>query len=74
MRYTGADGKIKQIDIDLPMDEPGAKFNASSMYFSIGFRMNLTDHWQKKRKDKVMPKRNQKFEQKEAKKLAKESN
>lgn len=56
-----ADGLIKDllqpgvpsIDIDKPMAEPGQKFNASSMYFNLGLRFNLTS---KKRQDKLYEK------------------
>ncbi|MDB5229119.1 MAG: hypothetical protein JWN78_3312 [Bacteroidota bacterium] len=56
LRYsTGT--TLKKIDINKPMEEPGLKFNASTMYFNVGVRMNFTEHWNKKRGAKVMPKR-----------------
>lgn len=48
---------LKQVDIDKPMEEPALKFNASTLYFNLGVRMNFTQHWDKKRAAKVMPKR-----------------
>jgi hypothetical protein len=67
MRYTGADGQIKQIDINKPMDEPGVRFNASTMYFNVGLRMNFAQHWDKKRMRKVTEKQDEKALKKEAK-------
>ena len=56
LRYsTGV--TLKKIDINKPMEEPGLKFNASTMYFNVGMRMNFTQYWYKKRGAKVMPKR-----------------
>ena len=56
MRYsTGL--TLKQIDMNKPMEEPKVKYNASTLYFNAGVRMNFTDHWDKKRAAKVMPKR-----------------
>ncbi len=38
-----------QVDLDKPMDEPGQKFNASSLYFNLGLRMSF-DQIKKKSK------------------------
>lgn len=38
-----------QVDFDKPMDEPGQKFNASTLYFNLGLRMNF-DQIKKKNK------------------------
>ncbi len=56
LRYTTG-LSLKEIDIDKPMEEPGVKFNASTLYFNVGFRMNFTQNWDKKRAAKVVPKR-----------------
>lgn len=64
MRYTGPDGQIKQIDPDMPMDEPGYKFNASTMYFNAGIRFNFTEHWKKVREKRVQPRRDEKISKK----------
>ncbi len=56
LRYTiGTD--LKKIDINKPMDEPAQKYNASTMYFNLGMRMNFTENWDKRRGPKVIPKR-----------------
>jgi len=56
LRYTsGLD--LKEIDINKPMEEPAVKYNASTLYFNAGLRMNILDHWDKKRGPRVMPKR-----------------
>jgi hypothetical protein len=68
MRYTGADGQIKEIDPNRPMEEPGARFNASTMYFNVGLRMNFAHHWDKKRMRKMTEKQDEKALKKEAKK------
>ncbi len=36
-----------QVDINKPMDEPGVKFNASTLYFNAGLRIDF-DLWTKK--------------------------
>ena len=56
LRYTTG-VTLKQIDINKPMEEPGLKFNASTLYFNLGLRMNFTQNWDKRRAAKVMPKR-----------------
>jgi hypothetical protein len=56
LRYT-TELNLKKIDINKPMEEPGLKFNASTMYFNLGMRVNFTQHWTKKRSAKVMPRR-----------------
>jgi hypothetical protein len=56
LRYTTG-VTLKKIDINAPMEEPGLKFNASTMYFNLGLRINFTQHWDKKRAAKVMPRR-----------------
>ncbi len=38
------------IDVNKPMDEPGVKFNASTLYFNLGLRVDF-DFWNKKRED-----------------------
>lgn len=63
LRYTTT--SLKQIDINKPMEEPGLKFNASTMYFNVGVRVNFTQHWDKKRAAKVMPKREAKRSRKQ---------
>jgi len=47
---TGQTG-LPSVDINNPMEEPGQKFNASSLYFNAGLRVNF-DHWNKKRSSK----------------------
>jgi hypothetical protein len=37
-----------EVDINKPMDEPGQKFNASTLYFNAGLRIDF-DLWDKKR-------------------------
>ena len=32
---------IPTVDINKPMDEPGQKFNASTLYFNAGLRLNF---------------------------------
>ena len=39
------------VDLNKPMDEPGVKFNASTMYFNAGLRIDF-DLWTKKREAK----------------------
>ena len=39
------------VDINKPMDEPGVKFNASTLYFNAGVRIDF-DLWDKKREAK----------------------
>lgn len=58
---------LKEIDIDKPMDEPAQKYNASTMYFNAGVRMNFTQNWDKKRAAKVIPKRESKASKKSSK-------
>ncbi len=56
LRYsTGA--TLKEIDINKPMEETGIKYNASTLYFNLGVRMNFTQNWDKRRAAKVIPKR-----------------
>lgn len=59
LRYTTGI-TLKEIDINKPMEEPALKFNASTLYFNVGFRMNFTQNWDKKRAAKVLPKREKK--------------
>lgn len=47
---TGQTG-VPTIDKDKPMDEPGQKFNASTLYFNAGLRIDF-DLWSKKREGK----------------------
>ncbi|MFN8267334.1 MAG: hypothetical protein U0T31_04960 [Chitinophagales bacterium] len=56
MRYSSG-LSLKEIDMNKPMEEPMVKYNASTLYFNAGVRMNFLDHWDKKRGSKVMPKR-----------------
>lgn len=42
---------IPEVDINKPMDEPGQKFNASTLYFNAGLRIDF-DLWDKKREAK----------------------
>jgi hypothetical protein len=65
LRYTTGIN-LKEIDIDKPMDEPAQKYNASTMYFNLGVRMNFTQNWDKKRAAKVIPKRESKAAKKRA--------
>jgi hypothetical protein len=46
---------LPPVDLDKPMDEPGQKFNTSTMYFNLGLRVDF-DLWDKKRKDKTSKK------------------
>lgn len=39
---------MEMVDINKPMDEPGQKFNASTLYFNAGLRIDF-DLWDKKR-------------------------
>ena len=56
LRYTsGLD--LKEIDINKPMEEPAVKYNASTLYFNAGVRVNFTQNWDKRRAAKVVPKR-----------------
>ncbi len=45
------DPNIPEVDINKPMEEPGQKFNASTLYFNAGLRIDF-DLWDKKREDK----------------------
>lgn len=64
LRYsTGL--SLKEIDINKPMEEPGIKYNASTLYFNVGFRMNFTQNWDKRRAAKVQPKRDAKAAKRE---------
>jgi hypothetical protein len=64
LRYsTGL--SLKEIDINKPMAEPGIKYNASTLYFNVGFRMNFTQNWDKRRAAKVQPKRDAKAAKRE---------
>lgn len=56
LRYTTGIS-LKEIDINKPMEEPALKFNASSLYFNAGVRVNFTQNWDKRRAAKVVPKR-----------------
>lgn len=56
LRYTTG-LSLKEIDINKPMEEPGIKYNASTLYFNVGVRMNFTQNWDKRRSAKVVPKR-----------------
>lgn len=56
LRYTTG-LTLKQIDINKPMEEPSLKYNASTLYFNAGLRVNFTQNWEKRRGAKVMPKR-----------------
>lgn len=47
---TGQAG-LPTVDINKPMDEPGQKFNASTLYFNAGLRIDF-DLWDKKREAK----------------------
>jgi hypothetical protein len=47
-----------QVDINQPMDEPAIKFNASTMYFNAGLRIDF-DLWDKKREAKRLEKQSQ---------------
>lgn len=51
---TGQNG-VPTIDADKPMDEPGQKFNASTLYFNAGLRIDF-NFWDKKREDKRLEK------------------
>jgi hypothetical protein len=42
---------IPEVDINQPMEEPGQKFNASTLYFNAGLRIDF-DLWDKKREAK----------------------
>lgn len=42
---------LDDIDLNKPMDEPGQRFNASTLYFNAGVRIDF-DLWNKKREDK----------------------
>lgn len=44
LNFTGK----PQVDLDKPMDEPGQKFNTSTLYFNLGLRINF-DRWSKKK-------------------------
>ncbi|MFN8260443.1 MAG: hypothetical protein U0X41_05820 [Chitinophagales bacterium] len=48
---------LKEIDINKPMEEPAVKYNASTLYFNVGFRVNFTQNWDKRRSEKVLPRR-----------------
>jgi len=56
---------LKEIDINKPMEEPGIKYNASTLYFNVGVRMNFTQNWDKRRAAKVQPRRDAKAAKKE---------
>lgn len=56
LRYTTG-LNLKEIDMDKPMEEPAVKYNASTLYFNVGVRMNFNEVWNKRRGAKVMPKR-----------------
>lgn len=56
LRYTTG-LSLKEIDVNKPMEEPSLKYNASTLYFNLGFRVNFTQNWDKRRAAKVMPKR-----------------
>ena len=58
---------LKEIDINKPMEEPGIKYNASTLYFNVGVRMNFTQNWDKRRAAKVQPRRDAKAAKKENK-------
>ncbi len=55
---------LKEIDINKPMEEPAVKYNASTLYFNVGFRVNFTQNWDKRRSAKVLPKREAKASKK----------
>ena len=51
IRALTGQGTLPTIDIDKPMDEPGVKFNASTLYFNAGLRIDF-DMMGKKREAK----------------------
>jgi hypothetical protein len=42
---------LDEIDMDSPMEEPGQKFNASTLYINAGIRIDF-DLWNKQREQK----------------------
>lgn len=47
LNFTG----LEAVDLTKPMDEPGQRFNTSTLYFNIGLRVDF-DLWDKKRSAK----------------------
>jgi hypothetical protein len=42
---------LEEIDLNSPMEEPGQKFNASTLYINAGIRIDF-DLWNKQREEK----------------------
>lgn len=49
LNFTG----LEAVDLNKPMDEPGQKFNISTLYFNLGMKVDF-DLWDKKRKEKAI--------------------
>jgi len=47
LNFTG----LEAVDLNKPMDEPGQRFNTSTLYFNVGLRVDF-DLWDKKRSEK----------------------
>ncbi|MCB0511707.1 MAG: hypothetical protein KDC72_04110, partial [Bacteroidetes bacterium] len=47
LNFTG----LEAVDLNKPMDEPGQRFNTSTLYFNVGLRVDI-DLWDKKRSEK----------------------
>ena len=47
LNFTG----LEAVDLNKPMDEPGQRYNTSTLYFNVGLRVDF-DLWDKKRSEK----------------------